>query len=78
MFTVRKELALIQAGNYALTSSIFHELPGNFGWGVGVLHVTRHFQLAQKFGKVIVSAGIGSLQSREIGPRYNITTQEKL
>ena len=45
LLTVSTELALTEAGNSMLTSSVFHSLTGNFG--AGVLHVTRHSMLTR-------------------------------
>ena len=77
-------MALAKAGNYVLTSSIFHGLAGNFlltGESVCVLHVhdTRYStltQLAQKFGACAlvenrdrtVCVEFGGKQSNETGP----------
>ena len=47
LLTVSKEVGLAEAGNSALTSSVFHGLAGNFGLvRVHVLHTTRHSTLA--------------------------------
>ena len=76
--TVSKESMLMEAGNFVLRSSVFHELAGNFGFFACVLHVTRHstltqlaqkLALARKWKIVIVSAEFNSSESHEIGPR---------
>ena len=54
LLTVITESALMEAGNYVLTASVFHGLAANFDFCACVLHVTyRHStltRLAQKFG----------------------------
>ena len=44
---VNKESVLMEAGNSALTSSVFHGLAGNFDLCTCVLHNTRHSLLTQ-------------------------------
>ena len=74
LLTISKELALTEAGNSVLMSSVFHRLAGNFGFCVCVLHVTRHSTLSQlalvrKRRMVIVSAEFGGKQNHvKLGP----------
>ena len=55
LLTVSNELALAEAGNSALTSSVFHGYAGNFGLCACLLHV-RHSMLTQlaQFGKKVI------------------------
>ena len=47
LLTKSKETTLMEAGNSALTSSVFHGLAGNFGVCACVLHITKHAMLTR-------------------------------
>ena len=62
LLTVSKESVFVEAGNYALTSSVFYRLAGIFGLLACVLHVTRHSTLTQLVQNWAVS------RAMKIGP----------
>ncbi len=78
LLTVSKESALLEAGNSALMSGVFHGLAGNFCLCACVLHAVWHslltvsaeiWRLHSEWRMVIVSAELSGKQSHEIGPR---------